>query len=373
MVTGTIIGKNDARLWGMGMDERVKRTFSCMKVAYKSAADIAADDGAVVALSANFVIEPAFVRQLLADDQADTLVVDDRGRFVAARLPASDVEKLSRRTAGEVVDGLPDEVSLADMGALYDKVLRKASQRFVYPLDEMPVKEIEWSLYAGAYKGVTDFFTKYLWPIPAFHMTRFCAHLKLTPNMVTTLSLILEICAFYAFMTAQFGWGILAAWGMCILDTVDGKLARVTQNYSKWGEAYDHGIDMIHPPFWYWAWFTGLLSIGVGAELSLEFHLWVIIGGYVLGRVLEGLFMLVGGIEMWIWRPVDSFFRLIVSRRNPNLFILTLAWLMDKPAEGFVMVSAWTAISLAFQAGRIGTAALLRMMGRPIVSHLSSK
>jgi len=28
--------------------------------------------------------------------------------------------------------------------------------------------------------------------------------------------------------------------------------------YSSWGNIYDHGIDLIHPPFWYWAWFIGL-------------------------------------------------------------------------------------------------------------------
>ena len=43
-----------------------------------------------------------------------------------------------------------------------------------------------------------------------------------------------------------------------VLDTVDGKLARCTITSSKIGEAIDHGIDLVHPPFWWWAWGVGL-------------------------------------------------------------------------------------------------------------------
>src|SRR3546814_2416912 len=46
-----------------------------------------------------------------------------------------------------------------------------------------------------------------------------------------------------------FWTGLAAAWIMTFLDTVDGKLARVTLASSRWGNAYDHGIDLIHPPF----------------------------------------------------------------------------------------------------------------------------
>jgi len=47
---------------------------------------------------------------------------------------------------------------------------------------------------------------------------------------------------------------------MTFLDTVDGKLARVTVNSSPFGHIYDHAIDLISPPFWYLAWGLGLKS-----------------------------------------------------------------------------------------------------------------
>jgi hypothetical protein len=88
--------------------------------------------------------------------------------------------------------------------------------------------------------------------------------------------------------------------------------------------------------------------------------LWVIVTGYVLGRVEEGYFMARFGIEIHIWRPVDYWFRTITARRNPNLAILTIAVLFVAPVEGFVTVAVWTVASLLFHLVRIVQATLER-------------
>jgi phosphatidylglycerophosphate synthase len=44
----------------------------------------------------------------------------------------------------------------------------------------------------------------------------------------------------------------------CSLDTVDGKLARVTVTSGRFGHCFDHIIDLIHPPVWYILWGRGL-------------------------------------------------------------------------------------------------------------------
>jgi len=69
---------------------------------------------------------------------------------------------------------------------------------------------------------------------------------------------------------------------MTFLDTVDGKLARTTMTYSSWGNVYDHGIDLIHPPFWYWAWF-----IGLGGTYSLADPLWIALLAVWVGYVVD--------------------------------------------------------------------------------------
>src|SRR3546814_12666240 len=104
---------------------------------------------------------------------------------------------------------------------------------------------------------------------------------------------------------------------MTFLDTVDGKLARVTLTSSKWGEVFDHGIDMIHPPFWWWAWWIGLYTVG-DMPPGVDAALWIIIGGYVAGRGLDGIFLAWFRIATLTWRPVGFAFRPSPSRRQPD-------------------------------------------------------
>ncbi|MEL6693639.1 MAG: hypothetical protein AAFQ12_11500, partial [Pseudomonadota bacterium] len=84
------------------------------------------------------------------------------------------------------------------------------------------------------------------------------------------------------------------------------------------------GIDLIHPPFWYWAMYTGLLATGVSHPWLFP-ALIVILVGYVVGRVTEGIFMRRFGFHIHVWRPVDAFVREITARRNPNLLIFTIS------------------------------------------------
>jgi phosphatidylglycerophosphate synthase len=164
---------------------------------------------------------------------------------------------------------------------------------------------------------------------------------------VTTLGAIMTVIAFWLFLTGQFIPGLIAAWAMTFLDTVDGKLARTTLRSSKWGDMFDHGLDLIHPPFWYIAWALGLVTSGTG--WSNEFFTLVIaaiLGGYVLQRVIEGIAIKWLGLEIHIWRPIDTLFRQITARRNPNLMILTLFTLVAKPDWGLLAVALWTVICL---------------------------
>src|SRR3546814_17633961 len=76
--------------------------------------------------------------------------------------------------------------------------------------------------------------------------------------MVTSASAALMLAALWLFWHGDQGWGLLAGWVMTFLDTVDGKLARVTLTATRFGYLFDHGMDVVHPPFWYAAWGFGL-------------------------------------------------------------------------------------------------------------------
>ncbi|MFN2427963.1 MAG: CDP-alcohol phosphatidyltransferase family protein, partial [Candidatus Binatia bacterium] len=90
--------------------------------------------------------------------------------------------------------------------------------------------------------------------------------------MVTLLSLGFVLLAMWLFSIGWFGPGLIAAWIMTFLDTVDGKLARVTVTSTTFGNFFDHGIDIVGPPVWYVAWAYGLPegSFGIDRVLLLE-------------------------------------------------------------------------------------------------------
>ena len=159
---------------------------------------------------------------------------------------------------------------------------------------------------------------------PAFHATRFCIRFALSPNMVTWASLFFVLLALWAFWQGHYLSGLAAGWLMTFLDTVDGKLARITLTASKFGNALDHGIDLVHPPFWYVAWCLGLAATPLALSNELFYGaLAVILGGYLVQRVMEGLSILLFKIEIHVWRPIDTLFRQVTARRNPNLVLLT--------------------------------------------------
>ena len=163
-----------------------------------------------------------------------------------------------------------------------------------------------------------------------------------------------------------------AGFGFMVLDTVDGKLARCTGQSSKWGNLFDHGIDLIHPPFWWWAWAEGLSANDMAMEPVYEAAIvGAIVAGYVVQRVIEGLFIVKYHMHIHVWRPVDSKFRLITARRNPNMIILLASLIVGRPDVGIELVALWTIVSLIFHAVRLAQANARAERGRKLVSWLA--
>jgi phosphatidylglycerophosphate synthase len=235
------------------------------------------------------------------------------------------------------------------------------------------VRGIERASYYAAYKGVTDILTKYLWPEWALVLTRIAARLGITPNMVTAVGAALCVAAAIAFAEGRYWLGMALGLGFMVLDTVDGKLARCTITSSWWGNVFDHGLDLVHPPFWWWFWAVGLAHWGLAYD-QLTFW-WVqaaIQGGYLVQRLIEGVFMRrYGGIHIHVWERFDSRFRLVTARRNPNMVILFVSMLFARPDWGLIAVAWWTAISCAVHAVRLGQAIAAERRGRPIGSWLA--
>ena len=356
-----ILGAGDVRIWGMTARERLRRTFARAGVA---TADTTPAAGWVVLALGGWVYDESLIATLAR--RPGSVLVTDEGEPVAAHVPAERAAEVGEALLSGRDPGGLQRLSLAELA--YNEALRKREPPVLVRLSADNVRAVEARTFAGSYKGVTDLVTKYWWPVPARIVTRWCAIAGLKPNHVTFLGFLLVLAAFWLFWNGQFGWGLVCAWIMTFLDTVDGKLARVTLTSSAIGNVFDHGIDLIHPPFWWWAWYVGCFKVGLPPpwpELSLA----VILAGYLVQRILEGVFMRLYGFHIHSWRPFDSFFRLITARRNPNLLILTPAWLVGRPDIGFLLVAAWTAISLVVHAAQV-VQAMATPRGR-VVSWLS--
>ena len=340
-----VVGLAEGRIWGMSSAERLQRIFRRLGLQESESAPIGAQ--AVLAVDARWVFDEALIRALA--QQPNVILVDDDGVPAAIHGQGEAMAvALERLAAGEDIAAVaPDypRLTALEVGSTYNSELRKKEPPILRRLTTANVREVEKRLFQGSYKGVTDLVTKYVWPAPARVVTRWCALAGVTPNQVTFASFLLVLAAFALFWTGHFGWGLVAAWGMTFLDTVDGKLARVTLTSSKIGNVFDHGIDLIHPPFWWWAWLVGVQA-GPHPLGHAELILAVIVGGYVVQRMLEGVFLGLFKVEMHAWRPFDSFFRLITARRNPNLIMLTGASLVGRPDIGLLLVAIWTALSL---------------------------
>ncbi|ATE64410.1 CDP-alcohol phosphatidyltransferase family protein [Rhizorhabdus dicambivorans] len=351
------IGTNPTLIWGMTSTERLRRIAAAQSLGFSAEAN----GGPVLLAAASHVFEPAWLKFMAArPGQLLTLA----GEPVIAHV--------AQDTGGGFPAGLA-EVRAEDHRVFYNEALRKREEPVLERLEPGRVRAIERQTYFGAYKGVTDILTKYLWPEWALVLTRIAARLHLTPNMVTTIGAALCVLATWLFWEGHYWSGMAAGLGFMVLDTVDGKLARCTITSSYWGNIFDHGMDLVHPPFWWWAWGVGLGAWGLA--LSSESFTWVmiaIVGGYVVQRLIEGLFIRnFGGIHIHVWEKIDSDFRLITARRNPNMVILFVATLLQRPDIGLIAVAWWTVLSCLFHAVRLVQAMLRQARGETIGSWLT--
>jgi len=369
---GVTVGTAPVRLWGMTSAERQRRQFVRAGLT-EVAADAPADRAAVI-LRADRVFDEQLVKDLVA--KPGTVLRDPAtGEDVGAHVPAGRAAEVQAAMAagGPLPAALTTDLRTlgpTELSSAYNNALRKKEPPYLLHLTAENLPAIETRMFAGSYKGVTDLVTKYVWPWPAQRVTKWCALAGLTPNMVTTVSGLCVLAAMYLFWIGEFLPGIFFAWAMCFLDTVDGKLARVTLTSSKWGNVFDHGIDLVHPPFWYWAWIVGLANVGMALE-NQALILAVVVVGYVAQRIQEGFFIARYKIEIHIWRPFDSFFRLITARRNPNLILLMAFSLVGRPDLGMVAVAVWTVLSFLVHMVQIVQAEMARRHG-PIRSWLSA-
>ncbi len=258
---------SEVHLWGLDAGQRLRRQLNEITKAsngeseqihwVEQAGDLPAS-GRVLLFNGSFVFENRTIKGVL--DRPGS-VLQYEGETAAAFVDVAQ--------AAIVIDAmrkpeskLPDDMTLISTDDLkaFDSTLRRSTKPLLEPVSPRRKAELENKLYGNAYRGITDLVTKFVWPRPAKQAVHVCASLGMTPNMVTSLGLLLVIAASYLFYHGYYAWGLLAGWIMTYLDTVDGKLARVTINSSKFGHLVrspdrpDPPAGLVHHLGWIPAW-----------------------------------------------------------------------------------------------------------------------
>ncbi|WP_232492589.1 CDP-alcohol phosphatidyltransferase family protein [Novosphingobium kaempferiae] len=364
------IGENPVKLWGLSPSQRVGRIARAAGLEPVETVP----EGPAILSNAAFAWDPAWFAHITG---RPGMVLTLGG--VPALAHAADADQAARiahaMASNTVLNDTKGLLTVAyeDRPTIENKQLRKRETPFLMPLIASTLRPIERASYFGAYKGVTDVLTKYLWPEWALVLTRVCAKFGITPNQVTTVGAVFCVIATALFAYGHYWAGMATGLVFMVLDTVDGKLARCTITSSAWGNVFDHGMDLVHPPFWWWFWATGLGAWGLAYDTTTFW--WVqgaIQGGYVVQRLIEGAFMRQNGLmHIHVWRPFDSRFRLITARRNPNMVILFVAMIFARPDIGLIAVAWWTALSCLIHAVRLVQAWIVRARGGTITSWLA--
>jgi len=358
-----IIKDSPVTHWGLTSRQRILRVLNSAGVT-DIVDDIASlpKSGSVILLRGDYLFDDRVIKYMV--DSQDVLLQvpeDQNHRIVAAKVGSH----LAGQTA-DIVEGtvsgrsLPEvePETLETLSISFQERLLKFEPPFVLPITAENQRNLERRLFDWSYKGVTDLVTKWAWPHPARWVVGQCVRLGLRPNHVTIIGLLLVVIAGFLFVRGWYGWGLLAGWLMTFLDTVDGKLARVTVTSSRFGHYFDHIIDLVHPPIWYILWGMGLGVTQLDViGISLATVCWLIVAGYMVGRLVEGVFLAwLGKFGMFCWRPVDSYFRLITARRNPCMIFLTAGALLGRPDGGLAAVAVWTVLTSVFLCIRLAMA-----------------
>lgn len=370
-----IAGGAGPSAFGLTGHERLRRQFLRAGIGEEIAEnEISGHRGPLLIVRADAVIDQPLIDVIIKrPGLVLTTEAADGKAVVAGNIRASDVRAVMENMAGKTAP-LPLlllQRAPSELDAAYWQALRKRETPYAFVVTPENRKAVERRMFMGTYKGATDLVTKHLWPVPAFHATRFLAPKGVTPNMVTMVAAVLTALAFILFLKGEFAYGLIAAWTMTFLDTVDGKLARTTLTSSKWGDIFDHGIDLAHPPFWYVAWGLGLGAAGLALPpVTFWWVIAAILGGYAVQRLFEGISIKWLGLEIHIWRKVDTLFRQVTARRNPNLILLSLSLLIGRPDWGLIAVAIWTVACLVLHALQLAQALAARKRG-PLTSWMT--
>lgn len=308
----------------------------------------AASAGEVVLATTATGLVDARLYGFLAKQERDIAVTDDGA--VLARVSSTTRLEPAATDLARALNNNIARLSQADFPSFVPK-LRRHTPFYLFSVTTPDHRrKIERFLFWSNYKGSTDFFTKYVYPPLVWMLVPPLARARIHPNVVTIVSIILTFAAVPLFATGYFFWGFVCAYTMSVLDSVDGKLARLTFTDSPIGNILDHGLDLVHPPFWYCAWAWGLSGGDWHAPVFIA-SLWML-GLYILDRLILKIYPTIFGRGLHTHAKIDAVVRTFISRRNINLPLFTIGYPLGFGVQTIYVIVAWQALTCLYHGFR---------------------
>jgi len=331
----------------------------------------AAGGGPLIVLSADTVVDTRVIHHLCAANGSVAFRSGEgEERGAALRLEGSlksegadtapRAEPLSvLHLADDLVErGITKELAEGDFDP-YLPMLRRSLAPYLFRVADPAARDrVEHFLFWSNYKGSTDFLTRYVYPPFVWMMVRPLARWRVHPNWITGISWLATAVSLPLFAAGAWVPGLALSYLMSVLDSVDGKLARLTYKSSKFGLVFDHALDIIHPPLWYMAWGYAL----GGGDLTsppFQWSLWML-AVYVADRAITGIFKGRTKRSIHGFTPLDERMRTFISRRNVNLAFFTVALALDWAIPGlraaeftFYGIVIWQVLCFAWHAERL--------------------
>jgi phosphatidylglycerophosphate synthase len=260
-------------------------------------------------------------------------------------------ERLVEIAASAVEQGALARFDAADLDG-YLKRLRRTLPPYLFCLRDATDRDAaERFLFWSNYKGSTDFFTRYVYPPLVWRALKPLTRWRVHPNVITLFNVVITLGAVPLWANGWWISGFVCAWGMSVLDSVDGKLARLQFKSSEIGHNLDHGLDLIHPPLWYFAW-AWALSGGDTTSWLVQSSIWMAVV-YFGDRIVTRLFTRRTNRSIHAFTPLDVRMRTVISRRNINLPLFTVGLPLGLGKETFALIVAWQVATFAFHAVRL--------------------
>ena len=321
---------------------------------------LAAGQG-VVAIAAGQVVDPRLIAFLLRS-AVPALASRGQGprRAVALRLDASHADAIPADAAdlGAVADALVaagriEPVDESAFPAYVDK-LRRSLPYWLHVVEDAETrKRLERQM----------FWENWVYPPIVWPLVLLCARLRIHPNVVTLVSIGFTIAAVPLFARGDWVAGFLCAYAMSVLDSVDGKVARLTLTDSKIGNVLDHGIDQVHPPFWYFAWAWGL-GARTSADPLWQAAVWLIFF-YFADRIVLAIAKRRLGFALHAATRLDGQVRSYIARRNITMTIMAFALLLGHGLAGLWIVTVWQGLTFGWHAARTIWLGFISRSARP--------